>query len=195
MTNNKNALPLFRWISERCEAAVFSDRLTVDVLGRLKPRLVISYNYMYLIPTECISYMNGNIVNLHIALLPWNRGFSPNIWSFINGTPKGVTIHKVSTRLDEGDILYQKKVWFEPSDETFETTYKKLNEVIVELFQKNWDDIYSGEWRNHIYRQQGEGTYHSISDLKELRRKLDFNWTDNIAAFLERYNVLKTGED
>ena len=162
MTNNRNALPLFRWISERCDAVVFSDRLSVDVLKRLKPKLVISYNYIYLIPEECINHVGGNIINLHIALLPWNRGFSPNIWSFIDGTPKGVTIHKVSPGLDEGDILYQKELWFEPADETFETTYKKLNETIVELFQRNWDDIYNGEWRNHIRRQQGKGTYHSV---------------------------------
>ena len=29
-----------------------------------------------------------SFINMHISYLPWNRGFSPNIWSFIDNTPK-----------------------------------------------------------------------------------------------------------
>ena len=32
LTNNKNTLPLFKWIAKRCKAEIFSGRLTIDIL-------------------------------------------------------------------------------------------------------------------------------------------------------------------
>lgn len=192
MTNNKNTLSLFDWIAERCNAVIFSDRLNVDVLKRLKPKLVISYNYIYMISKECIEYMDGNIINMHVSFLPWNRGFSPNIWSFIDNTPKGVTIHQVSEGLDEGNILFQRKVDFDPAEETFETTYEKLNKEMEFLFQEHWEKIYRGTWKMYAHKHKGIGTYHTISDLKKLRKQTNFEWSENIADFLKRYNIVQS---
>lgn len=191
LTNNNNTLHLFDWISKQCKAVIFSDRLDISILKQLKPKLVISYNYRYMISKECIEYMNGNIINLHISFLPWNRGSNPNIWSFIDDTPKGVTIHQVSVGLDEGDILFQRKIDFNLSKNTFETTYEKLNNEIQSLFQEHWDKIYSGTWKSYAQKQKGKGTYHTNSDLKELRKQIDFKWSENIADFLNRYNGIR----
>ena len=147
---------MFEWISKRCSAVIFSDRLDIDVLKRLRPKLVISYNYIYMISKECIEYMDGNMINMHISYLPWNRGFSPNIWSFIDNTPKGATIHQVALGLDEGDILFQSRVDFDPDEETFETTYKKLNDTMEVLFQEHWEELYSGTWKACTEKQNGK---------------------------------------
>lgn len=194
LTNSKSALPLFRWIAQRSDARIFSDKLNIGVLERMKPKLVVSYNYRYIVSSECIDYLIGNIINLHISMLPWNRGASPNIWSFIDGTPKGVTIHQISPGLDEGDIFCQKELFFDPEKETFQTTYQKLTEEIVSLFQQNWADIDSGDFRFKTRKQTGCGSSHTVSDLKKLRNKIDFHWTDNIADFLGRYRALETEE-
>lgn len=192
LTNNENAFPLFEWIAKQCEVVIFSDRLSVDILRHLKPKLVISYNYIYMISKDCIDYMNGNIINMHISLLPWNRGSSPNIWSFIDNTPKGVTIHQISEGLDEGNILFQRKIDFNPDKETFETTYEKLNKEIVSLFQEHWEEIYNGTWKSCTFKQDGVGTYHTISDLKNLCKQMDFQWSENITDFLNRYHAIRT---
>ena len=117
---------------------------------------------------ECIDAVHENIINMHISLLPWNRGFSPNIWSFIDDTPKGVTIHMLSADLDEGDILFQEEAFFDSEVETFQSTHTKLNEMIVRLFRKNWDMIISGEYKQYRKKQVGTGSYHTIADLKKL---------------------------
>lgn len=150
----------------------------------ISPSYIISYNYRYLIPQKIIDYMKGNIINLHISLLPWNRGFSPNIWSFIDNTPKGVTIHKVDASLDTGDILLQKEVIFDASQETFVSAYEKLNREIQMLFMKNWDKIKKGEIKP--YKQTGNGTYHCKKDLERLQKRIKFTWEDNIQGFLDR---------
>jgi len=103
------------------------------------------------------------------------------MWSFIDNTPKGVTIHKVSERLDEGDILFQEEIEFDSSKETLRSTYNKLNERIVDLFKRHWDEIVIPT------KQKGNGTYHTIADFKKLKNKIDFSWDDSIPEFLLKY--------
>lgn len=185
LTNNENTTELYDWLKERCATQIYSKRLTLEVVQELRPTLIVSYNYKYIIGSDIIEYMNGNIVNLHISYLPWNRGASPNFWSFVDYTPKGVTIHQISAGLDEGNILYQKELFFDETQETFMTSYDKLNQAIVELFKENWDEIKTGNYK--LYEQTGSGSYHTQKDLDALKQKIAFDWNDNIADFLKRY--------
>lgn len=186
LTNNQNSSSIISFLEE-CgnKVIVWEDKLKLENVISLVPSFIISYNYNYLIKQEIIDYMKGNVINMHISLLPWNRGSSPNIWSFIDGTPKGVTIHKVDASLDTGDILFQKELTFSNEKETFATTYEKLNNAIQELFMENWSKIRNGEAKS--YKQQGQGSYHCKSDLEQLQRDIDFTWNDNIQDFLDKY--------
>ena len=191
LTNNRNTIPLFEWIAERCRAEICSERLTAGDLKEINPELVISYNYSYVISQECIDAVHENIINMHISLLPWNRGSSPNIWSFVDNTPKGVTIHMLSEGLDEGDILFQEETHFDAKHETFQTTYEKLNNLITSLFKNKWDIISSGQFKELRRRQEGNGTYHTNADLRRLKETAAFEWSDNINDFLLRYNRIQ----
>lgn len=188
LTNNRNTIPLYEWIAERCHAEIYSERLTAGYLKQLNPEIVVSYNYIYMISQECIDAVQENIINMHISLLPWNRGFSPNIWSFIDDTPKGVTIHMISAGLDEGDILFQEEVQFDPQVETLQTTHTKLNDMITNLFQRNWYIISSGQYKKLRKKQEGCGSYHTIADLRKLKERVAFDWSDNVNDFLLRYS-------
>lgn len=185
LTNNKNAHPLFEWIRGRCKAELYSGRIQLDQIREKKPDLIISYNYKYIISDEIIEYMKGSIINLHISFLPWNRGSNPNLWSFIDDTPKGVTIHKISSGLDKGPVLYQQECVFEEGKETFESSYQKLNDAIVKLFKKNWADIRNGTYP--LKAQAGKGSYHNQKDLEALKQKCPFQWSDNIEDYRKRY--------
>ena len=129
------------------------------------------------------------MVNLHTSLLPWNRGANPNFWSFIDDTPKGVTIHEINVGLDKGRIICQRECFFDPKEETFVTSYDKLNQMITQLFMEKWEEIVSGA----IFpiEQPRGGSYHSVNDLKELKDRIGFEWTDNIAEVLRRYEEYK----
>lgn len=185
LTNNWNTLPVLSFLEESEEKIiVFSDRLDMRDIAKISPYFIVSYNYSYLIPSEIIDYMKGNVINLHISLLPWNRGSSPNIWSFIDNTPKGVTIHRVDASLDTGEILLQKEVYFDVSQETFVSSYEKLNEEIQKLFMENWNRIKKGDIMP--YSQKGEGTYHCKKDLEQLLQYVEFSWDDKIQDFLKK---------
>ncbi len=192
LTNNRNALSLYYWLHSRCEVCLYSERLELSWIRKLHPEIIVSYNYRYIIPQDIIQYMNGKIINLHISYLPWNRGSSPNFWSFIDNTPKGVTIHQIDKGLDTGKILYQRQCYFNENTESFSSTYQKLNEEIVELFEEKWDEIQSGKYES--YEQSGAGSHHTKKDIELLRSRIDFDWDESIAKFLERYRKIKDGD-
>lgn len=186
LTNNDNTLELYEWLKERTRVDICRQRLALEQLKAQSPELIISYNYKYMIPKDVIEYMQGKVINLHCSYLPWNRGAYPNFWSFFDDTPKGVTIHQVSEELDKGLVLYQKECFLCAKEETFGSSYERLQQEIVFLFQAHWEEIIQGDYR--LYQQKGKGSYHSVNDLKVIRDKIEFKWTDNVAEFLKKYN-------
>lgn len=98
--------------------------------------------------------MQGQIFNLHISLLPYNRGASPNFFSFIENTPKGVTIHQIDEGLDTGPILAQKELFFDESKETFASGYEKLILEIQMLFKENWSSISDKNYQLYAQTQE-----------------------------------------
>lgn len=99
---------------------------------------VISYGYRYIIQDDVLNFMKGRIINMHISYLPWNRGADPNLWSFLEDTPKGVTIHYVDEGIDTEDIIAQKELFFEPDRHTLSTTYAQLHKQMISLFKETW---------------------------------------------------------
>jgi methionyl-tRNA formyltransferase len=168
------------WIKSQEKEVIISDKkINLNFVKGNKIDFIICYKYRYIIHKDLIFYLNNKIINLHISFLPWNRGADPNIWSFIDKTPKGVSIHLINEGLDKGDILVQKEVFFDLNNETLKSSYDKLNQIIKELFKKNWNDIKSN--RIKPKKQKGKGSYHKISDLFKYKKMLsDLSWETNL---------------
>lgn len=132
---------LYDWLRKDYIVNIYSGRLTKEQLKNINPDLIVSYNYKYIITKDVIDYMDGNIINLHSSYLSWNKGANPNFWSFVEDTPKDVTIHQIDKGLDTGKILYQKECHFDIENETFASTYDKLNQTMIALFKAHWDEI------------------------------------------------------
>ncbi len=189
LTNNENTLELLEWLKERGEQVYrIQNKISLGMIQELAPSFLISYNYRYLIPEEVLDFMKGKAINLHSSYLPYNRGSSPNFFSFLEDTPKGVSIHLLSAKLDRGDILCQKEVFFDEKKETFASAYNVLNREIQELFRENWEDIKAG--RIVPVKQKGQGTYHRMEELDAIREKLPFSWDMKISDFKREYKKL-----
>ncbi len=177
LSNNDNVKLLKDKLDKDYEVVLYHDKITPEYIKELDPEIVISYNYSHIVKEDVIELLGDRIINLHCSLLPWNKGASPNIWSFIEDTPKGVTIHVLEKGLDTGRLLLQEEVSFDEDTETLATSYNKLQETIVDLLCSNFEDILAG---NIIpVEQKGEGSYHRTSDLKALLngREIDYNMT------------------
>ena len=154
------------------------------MIRQLQPGFLVSFNYRHIIPQEVLDLMPGRVINLHTSYLPFNRGSSPNFFSFLENTRKGVTIHLMDAKLDTGAILCQKELFFDEEKESFSTSYDKLTEALKTLFRENWEDIKSGKI---LPREQvGTGSYHRMSDLEAIRSRVPFQWNETIADVKRR---------
>ena len=180
LSNNDNVNALKKRLTEMGEEVILChDRVTPGLIEELAPEFVVVYNYRSIIKEDVIELLGNRIINLHTSYLPWNKGSSPNIWSFIDDTPKGVTIHRLEKGLDTGKILLRKELFFDEEKETLCTTYEKLNEEIVALLCENWEDVKNGKIPFKV--QEGKGSYHRTADLEEILggRKIDYSMTVN----------------
>ncbi len=192
LTNNRNAVNLYDWIVQQgVQATMYSEEIGRRQVLNRNPDLIVSYNYGKIIGKDVIDAMDGRIINLHASLLPWNRGASPNVWSFLEGTPKGVTIHQVDVGLDTGNIIWQEEIVFNEGKETFSSSYRTLHEKMVNLFKRHWRELYSGIYTS--FPQNKGGSYHSVKDLERLHEIMDFHYTDNVAETILKYKQLRKG--
>lgn len=182
-------MPLYEWISTSTECLLYSDKITTDILNNYKPKLIVSYNYKHIITQDVIDYMKGQCINLHISMLPWNRGADPNFWSFVDDTPKGVTIHRIARGLDTGDIIFQKELFFDESQETFLSTYQILQKEIVDMFKSNFQTLLNSNY--DVKQQSHVGTYHRRQNMLDIINNVSFSWDMNIKHFKENLQVRK----
>ncbi len=125
---------------------------------------IISFGYRYIITEDIINMFPDKIINLHISYLPYNKGSDPNLWSYLEDTPKGVTIHYIDKGIDSGRIILQKKV-VDADNDTLKTSYDRLINEIVLLFNNNISNLL----HNNIkpVKQTAKGSIHYFKDKEK----------------------------
>ncbi|HEY0901924.1 MAG TPA: formyltransferase family protein, partial [Micavibrio sp.] len=125
--------------------------------------LVISFGYRHILRRSFLAGLKRPALNLHMSLLPYNRGAHPNFWAWYDGTPHGVSIHHIDEGLDTGDIVAQHSVVFADNRITFKESYDVLFKELEELFKEFWPSILNYSYV--VTKQQGVGSLHRKSDL------------------------------
>ena len=143
--------------------------------------LVISYGYRYILKPVHIQACKKPPINLHISLLPWNKGAHPNFWAWYDNTPHGVTIHEINQGLDTGPIIYQKEIKFN-KDLTLNKSYDILQEEIELLFLENKHKLLMKDYTT--FEQIGRGSYHKVKDLP----KFEGGWNQTIQEIRSKIN-------
>jgi methionyl-tRNA formyltransferase len=141
---------------------------TISSIRALQPSIGITVFFGYIISKDLLSLFPKGCINIHPSFLPYNRGAYPNVWSIVDGTLAGATLHYVDCGLDSGDIIAQKKVPVEPID-TGESLYHKLESMCVELFKEIWPMIRKGN-APRIPQMDRDGNSHRIRDVEMIDR-------------------------
>jgi len=182
---------LLSWLKANNENVVATtNKISLDYIKKEKFTFLVSYGYRFKISKEILDNFPDKAINLHISLLPWNKGSDPNFWSFINNTPKGVSIHFLDEGLDTGDILIQKEIFFTSESETLASTYEQLQQAIQALFKKHWHGFKKGTLVRK--KQMGIGSIHRSRDLQEFSYLLEKGW-DTPVSRLAKDMVIKKG--
>lgn len=139
---------------------------TIQKIKALKPDVIVSVLFDYILKPEVINIPEKGCINLHPSFLPYNRGQYPNIWSIVDGTPSGVTLHYIDEGVDTGEIIAQKEVPVDAID-TGQTLYLKLEDACIELFKNTWPQVREKRFLT-VGQSEGEGTYHRTKDVEKI---------------------------
>ena len=97
------------------ETAKISD-LTQEI-KKLEPDLILLAVFGQIIPDEILKMPKLGSINIHPSLLPKYRGPSPIKTAILEGEKKtGVTIMKMASRVDAGEILMQEEIEIDEFD-------------------------------------------------------------------------------
>lgn len=161
-------------VDPRCvfDGSLLRQPEVLQKIKELQPDIGLSVYFGYILRSEFLNIFPMGVINLHPAYLPYNRGAYPNVWSIVEGTPAGVTLHYVDEGVDTGDIIAQRKLPIEPFD-TGETLYRKLEHACLELFKDIWPLIRDGK-APRIPQSKDQGTYHRVKDVERIDQ-IDLN--------------------
>lgn len=164
------------------EILVWDSPTTAEQVAGAKADWLVSYGHRYLVRPEVLALLPGRAINLHISMLPHNRGADPNFWSWMDATPKGVTIHQIDEGMDTGAILTQREVAF-GDRETLATSYARLRGSVEALFAEAWPRIRRDELPPRA--QPPGGSLHRRKDKEALFSSLPLGW-DTPVEVVER---------
>lgn len=149
---------------------------TIEALRALRPEIGLSVFFGYILRQGVLSLFPSGCLNLHSSYLPHNRGAYANVWSIVDRTPAGVTLHYVDAGVDTGDIVAQKQVPVLASD-TGKALYTRLETACVELFREAWPLVRSGN-ASRSPQDHSIATHHRVADVEQIDRiDLDRTYT------------------
>ncbi|MBW2558530.1 MAG: bifunctional UDP-4-amino-4-deoxy-L-arabinose formyltransferase/UDP-glucuronic acid oxidase ArnA [Deltaproteobacteria bacterium] len=109
----------------------------VRKIKELEPDIIFSFYYRHMVGPSILEIPPAGCLNLHGSLLPRYRGRSPINWALVNGEEEtGVTLHYMTLRPDDGDIVCQEKIRISDDD-----TAMSLHEKAVAASSRMLDGI------------------------------------------------------
>ncbi len=163
----------------------------MELLKSLDLDYIIGVHFPYIVPDEVLEIPRIGVLNLHPALLPYNRGWHTPSWAILDGTPIGATLHFMDSGLDTGDIVTQIEVEAWPED-TADTLYRRLVDLEVELFRQAWPLLASGSPPRQP-QSINEGSGHNKADLaSDSIRRLDLDAVKPVKEVLQTIRALTT---
>src|SRR6202043_2135750 len=89
----------------------------VAALKAMAPELLVVAAYGQILSRDVLAVPPLGGINVHASLLPKYRGAAPIAWAIYHGeTTTGVTIIKMTTGLDAGDMLAQEAIDLGPTE-------------------------------------------------------------------------------
>lgn len=149
-------------------APELNDDKVIERIKELDADICISCFWAYLLKNKFFSIFPKGCINFHPGCLPYNRGASPELWPFIEGTPAGVSLHYIDEGVDTGDIVAQRKVPIRSVD-TGLSLYNRTLMEIADLFQEVWPSIRAGTIEPQK-QDNSKATFHRHSDRPAIEK-------------------------
>ena len=118
--------------------------LWVKRIKDLAPDVIFSFYYRNIIRQPILDIPPAGCLNLHGSLLPRYRGRCPINWVLVNGEKEtGVTLHYMTARPDDGDIVDQRPIPI-TDDDTAKTLHGKAAQAAAALLDELLPQLKAG---------------------------------------------------
>ena len=154
-------------------------------LSSLNPNLFLSILFGYILKPDVISIPTKGCINIHNGYLPFNKGTFANVWSIVDQTPAGATMHYIDEGIDTGRIISRKEVRVLPED-TGKTLYERIEKACLALLKESWPQISAAEI-HPIDQDPTEGSAYTKKDVE----KIDFIDLDKNYRARDLINILR----
>ncbi len=142
-------------------------------IAESRPDLLVVASFGLIIPKWFLDMPKIGAINVHPSLLPRYRGPSPLQWVVWNGEKEtGITIIRMSERMDAGDILFQESTPIE-REEDAATLSDRLSLRVSEILPPIVEDIGARGLTGGVPQADDKATYTPMI-TKEMGR-IDWN--------------------
>ncbi|WP_019153813.1 formyltransferase family protein [Robertmurraya massiliosenegalensis] len=109
---------------------------TINFIKEISPDIVISYG-VHKLDANLLQALPEHSWNIHGGLSPWYKGNITLFWPFYMLRPNwaGMTIHKLSVRLDGGDIIHHSVPELSYGDGVHDVACKGVQQVAHDLIK------------------------------------------------------------
>lgn len=139
----------------------------------VKPDLIVSISASQVFREDLLKLPPLGCVNIHAGPLPGYAGMMPSFWALTKGESEtAVTLHRMTPRLDEGEIFMQRPLTISPAD-TLHTLLTRNKELGCKMLLQFLEDLRGGKLnpRPNDPRQRSYFHFPGKKDALEFRRR------------------------
>lgn len=147
---------------------------TLQEMYGIRELLFLSLEFDKIIDPD--KFVDARLFNIHFSLLPQYRGMYTSALPILHGNNKsGVTLHKIDSGIDTGDIIAQRTITLEEDDTSRDLYFRCIKEG-TELVIQNIDKLINGDFVAWPQKKEG-ATYFGRDEIDYSNLKIDLNRT------------------
>jgi methionyl-tRNA formyltransferase len=159
------------------------ERPRAELFQSLQPDVGVVIAYGQLIRNDLLTLPSHGMFGVHPSLLPKYRGAAPVAWALLNGeTTTGVSIFRLTERLDAGEIASQQPVTIDPQEDA-EALIRRLAHLGAAELLRVLDALEAGRL---TLRPQDESQATSAPKLTKVQGQVDWRQSAETIARLVR---------
>lgn len=152
----------------------------------LQPDLLITAAYGQYVPTKLLKTPEFKAINVHASLLPKYRGAAPIHYALLKGDDKtGITIMYMEKEMDAGNIISQREIMIQETDDTG-SLFEKLSLLGRDLLIDTLPEIFAGT-NQSIAQDENKVSYSPMISKEEER----IDWKKSARAIFNHVRALR----
>ena len=160
-----------------------NDPRTIVLIKDSNPNLILESGWSQIVSKEILEIPNKGCIGIHNSFLPKNQGAASLNWALIKGEKEwGVTLFYLGEKIDQGDIIDQRKFDIDDSDD-INALFDKADSLAVDMLRTNLSLIKDGK-ASRKKQNKEEATY--LPKRQPEDGKID--WTK---PNIEIYNLIR----